>query len=648
MFAGVFIGVVTGLTPGIHVNTVTALLLISSASLASLGIDYSVLLMFVCALALAHTFFDVIPGLFLGVPGDETFALLPGHRLVKNGHGILAIRLSVIGSASGLAIGVLSVAALVGVQKLMGMNLIGDIESQLSSWLFWVLAAVSLLLIATDHNVFWSASVFLASGALGVLVLGAPVIPGGSDAPVNVLFPSLAGLFGIAGTIWAIATSSATTAPVTLNESVSGSKINTFNPSVRGGIAGSLVGLLPGLGAANAATLLLLIEQRRGKRQDQETEDKSYLVTTSSLNTVEAVLSIAALYLIDKSRSGASIAVDQILGGIVGVWDMLEILLAMVAAGGLAALIMWVSGRALSIRVSRMSGVGLNWAVILFLVTLTYFLLGFGGIAVLVCASVVGMLPLVTGVRRAQLMGFFLVPTLLFYSGYSATVVDLLSIEARMSPSVSSLSIQYIGGSIAIALFVALVIYQLVARSGALLHGPKPITLFSSVFALITIVLTLLGMAHPIEELAFPVVPDGVTVLDGKVTHVVDGDTLDVGHAGRRYRLRLAGLDAPELDQPHGGTATAWLANAIGDGEISWQPVGVDVYGRILATIEVNGVSLNREMVGAGHAWVYPGSRLAAQFKSAEDRAQGQGTGLWAGASVVAPWEWRNTLRSRR
>ena len=115
--AGALSGIFTGLIPGIHVNTVTALVLASSASCAALGLDFSALLAFVCALAISHTFFDVVPGLFLGVPGDESFALLPGHRMVKKGQGQAALRLSVVGSALGLGIGLLVVLALLTVRQ---------------------------------------------------------------------------------------------------------------------------------------------------------------------------------------------------------------------------------------------------------------------------------------------------------------------------------------------------------------------------------------------------------------------------------------------------------------------------------------------------------------------------------------------------
>ena len=287
---GALTGIVTGLVPGIHVNTVTALLLASSASCASLGIEYSALLAFTCALAISHTFFDVVPGLFLGIPGDETFALLPGHELVKQGKGNLAIRLSVAGSAVGLVIGVAMIVVLLAFG-----NVIGVVEDASRPWMFWILLVVSVLLIVTDSPRGWSLGVFLTSGLLGLMVFGTPLVSGGLDGPINALFPALAGLFGVAGLLFAIATAGpAAKRPPSSDESPNPTVAAVAGPGVRGGFAGLIVGLLPGLGAANAATLLLLLEQWFGRRVSRDDQSRAYLVTTSSLNTAEALFAIAA------------------------------------------------------------------------------------------------------------------------------------------------------------------------------------------------------------------------------------------------------------------------------------------------------------------------------------------------------------------
>ena len=256
---GALAGIVTGLIPGIHVNTVAALVLASSAGCAALGIEYSALLAFTCALAISHTFFDVVPGLFLGVPGDETFALLPGHRLVKKGEGQAAIRLSVIGSVIGLALG----ASVIYYAPLRRM--IGNMEGWVRPWMFFLLAIVALVLILSDRHKFWSLFTFLAAGCLGVAVFGSPLVAGGGDAPVNALFPSLAGMFGVAGLLFAISTAGNEAAPPPAERLPRLPWVRAAGPGVWGGAAGLLVGLLPGLGAANAATCLLLVSQWRAR-----------------------------------------------------------------------------------------------------------------------------------------------------------------------------------------------------------------------------------------------------------------------------------------------------------------------------------------------------------------------------------------------
>lgn len=530
--AGVLTGVVTGLLPGLHVNTVTALLLGAGAACAAAGFEFSTLLAFICALAISHTFFDVVPGLFLGVPGDETFALLPGHRMVRRGEGLLAVRLSVTGSGIGLLLGLLILLLLV-----LGGNVLGAVESAVRPVLFFVLAAIALILIVSDRPRGWAALSFLASGALGVAVFGSPLVPGGLDAPVNSLFPSLAGLFGVAGLLFAIRThrGEPNAPPPSVDESPPPPTVQFgIRPGVAGALAGLLVGLLPGLGAANAATLLELLGRAR-RRLDAEARERAYLVTTSSLNTAEALFAIGALYIIGRSRSGASVAVEQVLGGRIEAPDVLYAAFWMFVAGGLAGVLLTALGGPLAAFFGRLDPIRLNYAVIALLAIGTFWLLGLGGLAILVVATLVGLIPLRGGARRAQLMGFFLVPTMLFYSGYERRIVDLLGIEGRTAP--------------------------------------------------------LLVAAEP---------PPSASA---RIVRVVDGDTVDIASGCRRFRVRLKGVDAPELNTPAGQEAAEWLREFAEGKEVRWRPVGMDVYGRFLGEVALSdGVDLAGELTRQGHA----------------------------------------------
>ncbi len=595
---GTLAGILTGLTPGIHVNTVTALLLASSAVCAPLGIEYSTLLAFVCALAISHTFFDVVPGLFLGVPGDDTFALLPGHRMVRNGEGLAAVQLSVIGSAAGLALGVAALAT-----QLQIGNLVGKVEDLINPFLFWVLLAVAVALIVTEQRRMWSLFTFLASGLLGIAVFGSPLVAGGSDAPVNALFPSLAGLFGVAGLLFAIATDHGSSAAAPAGKPTRIRPGGVAWPSVRGGFAGLLVGLLPGLGGANAATLLLLVERRKSTKDE---EDRAYLVTTSSLNTSEAMFAIAALFLIGRSRSGASIAVEQVLGGVINRSDLWLIAVVMIGAGLLASAILWRLGPLMASWVQAFDSKALNASVVTFLTLLTALLLSVGGLAILIAATLVGLIPLVLGVRRAQLMGFFLVPTMLYFSGHEIRIVELLSIGRRTAPLDAQGSVLGMLLAVAAAMVGAALVYwvarNLRERFGVLRVASSHPVAAGAAAAGFVMLLALAGRAYPPPPEPSRM-PDPAAALTGRIVRVVDADTFEISSLCRRFRVRLKGVDAPELGTPLGDRARDWAATRFTGLEVTWSPVGVDIYGRVLAYVaRVDGANVNSEIIRLGYA----------------------------------------------
>lgn len=120
-----------------------------------------------------------------------------------------------------------------------------------------------------------------------------------------------------------------------------------------------------------------------------------------------------------------------------------------------------------------------------------------------------------------------------------------------------------------------------------------------------------------------------------------DGDSLRVG----ADRVRLIGIDAPELDQvcwlkdgrewPCGRTARDRLAAALAGGMVACAPHGVDKYGRTLARCESGGKDLGAIMVAEGLALSKP-DYLAEQLA-----ARAAGRGIWGGR-FINPREWRD------
>ena len=101
-FIGILIGIITGLTPGIHINLVSVML-ISSAPFLLKYLSPLSLACFIISVAITHTFLDAIPSIYLGAP-DESKALsvLPGHRFLLQGLGHTALLYTTIGAFAAL------------------------------------------------------------------------------------------------------------------------------------------------------------------------------------------------------------------------------------------------------------------------------------------------------------------------------------------------------------------------------------------------------------------------------------------------------------------------------------------------------------------------------------------------------------------
>ena len=78
--------------------------------------------------------------------------------------------------------------------------------------------------------------------------------------------------------------------------------------------------------------------------------------------------------------------------------------------------------------------------------------------------------------------------------------------------------------------------------------------------------------------------------LTGQVIKVNDGDTLILRIAGQRpVKVRLAGIDAPEYDQPYGKTARRVLTAIVSGRTVRVNTRSRDDYGRIVGTVTLSG-----------------------------------------------------------
>jgi len=138
-----------------------------------------------------------------------------------------------------------------------------------------------------------------------------------------------------------------------------------------------------------------------------------------------------------------------------------------------------------------------------------------------------------------------------------------------------------------------------------------------------------------------------------RVVDVADGDTITIEpkHGGARSKVRLHGIDAPEMGQPFGQAAKAFVVKATlyKDVDVQVTPQGKDQYGRIVAVIVLpDGAVLQEKLLREGLAWVYTQfCKNCKEWEAMQADAKAQGKGLWVTDRPVPPWEWRKTSKKR-
>ena len=141
--------------------------------------------------------------------------------------------------------------------------------------------------------------------------------------------------------------------------------------------------------------------------------------------------------------------------------------------------------------------------------------------------------------------------------------------------------------------------------------------------------------------------------LPGTVVGVHDGDTITLLDANRhQYKIRLAGIDAPELSQAFGRVSRKHLADQVAGRTVVIEWFKRDKYQRLVGKVMLNGSDINITQIEAGLAWHYkkyaseqsPEDRL--RYARAEEQAHASRLGLWQDSHATPPWDYRKAKKS--
>lgn len=439
IFLGLIVGIISGLLPGLHTNTIAAIL--TAFYFANpLDANINFYIIFAVSVAVANAFFDIFPSLFLGVPATEAFALVPTHQLSRKGYGKETLKISNYGSLLSFIFSLILCLILCFLIYHYAINILEKIDLFLrkNKLMFWLLFGISSVLILSEEpadktNIsriklkISALIIFLLSGIFGLAALGTPLLPH-NDSAFSAIFPALTGLFGMSSLFLSLVEKDE---KLSEQKEPEQEKFAYTNGASLGFIGGVFSGFLPGLGSANVAVLLLLIKNNiTADFSDGIKKLKNFVVMTNAINISDTVFGITMLYFIARSRSGVSVALEKINIEL-SLYIFLMILGAMAVSAGLSFIAVTLSKNKVTDFFEKLNFKPLNLAIIVFLIFLVAAFCGVFGLVILTVATFIGLLAYYFDVRKSQLMGFFLVPTMLFFSQKEAEIVSFLHLEAR-------------------------------------------------------------------------------------------------------------------------------------------------------------------------------------------------------------------------
>ncbi|MDH3349022.1 MAG: thermonuclease family protein [Desulfobulbaceae bacterium] len=127
--------------------------------------------------------------------------------------------------------------------------------------------------------------------------------------------------------------------------------------------------------------------------------------------------------------------------------------------------------------------------------------------------------------------------------------------------------------------------------------------------------------------------------------YVLDGDTIQAMCDGQKFRIRLWGIDTPEKKQSFGPEATSNTALLVLGKKLEVEIKATDRYGRQVAMIKVDGISVNEAIIAQGYGWVYrqycTEQEICERWVELERQARVGAKGLWSEPYPVMPWQWR-------
>jgi len=425
---GTLVGSILALIPALHVYNIAGLILLWVLAHPN-TLPPENLALFFMGLVVGYSFLNTIPSIFFSAPDDSTiFLVLPSQRYLLEGRGHEAALLTGAGGLGGLAFLLLLTP--------LAPLILPPLRNLTQPHLHWILGLIIVFMLmsewprgevrGTPWQQFFDAwrglgaglLTFLLSGLLGFVLMYRSLVP--TQVASQNFLPAFVGLFAIPSLLVALFASERVP-PQHVGDSLDAS------PSLlaRGVLAGVLGGLF-------AAFFPVVTGGVGGFLAGHATaqRDRRVFIVSQGANKVIYYVGAYLLFFtpnLHLARGGMAAMVSTIFTAYTPA-TYYTVAAAMALSGVLAFFLLQLFSRWTAKAVARISQRWLAAGTLVVLLVVVGGLTGWGGLAVMVVASGIGLIPIMWGSRRMNCLGVLLVPITLNMAGWGAGVAKLLGL----------------------------------------------------------------------------------------------------------------------------------------------------------------------------------------------------------------------------
>jgi micrococcal nuclease len=123
---------------------------------------------------------------------------------------------------------------------------------------------------------------------------------------------------------------------------------------------------------------------------------------------------------------------------------------------------------------------------------------------------------------------------------------------------------------------------------------------------------------------------------------ISDGDTILVMNDGKETKLKIDGIECPELGQDFGKKAKQFTSDLVLGKILEVNIKGLDKSGTIVALVFVENDDIGFELLKAGLAWHFKQYSSDPIYASAEQEAKFDKIGIWSMPNPISPGDFRD------